>query len=259
MAELIRHHGGEPVLAPAMREVPLSENTAALEFLCALDSGAIDVVVLMTGVGLRTLVATVASQWSRERIAAALGRATLVARGSKSVAALRELGLQPHLIEPEPNTWREVLAVLDAQLALAGKRVAVQEYGVPNQQLLAALDSRGAIVSPVPVYRWALPEDIGPLRAAVHALCAGTIDVAVFTSSAQVDHLLQVADSEGCREPLCAALARLLVASVGPVCSQRLRDHGLPPDIEPVHPKMGQLLADLAKRGPALLRAKRRP
>lgn len=257
MAELIRRHGGEPIVAPSMREVPLSENTAALEFLRGLEAGAIDIVVFMTAVGLRTLVAAVAAEWARERVAAALGRATLVARGSKPVAALRELGLQPQLTVPEPNTWREVLATLDAGLAIAGKRIAVQEYGVPNEELIAALERRGAAVSRVTVYRWALPEDTGPLRAAVGALCTGTIDIALFTSGPQVDHLFQVAAGEEGAERLRAAFARVLIASIGPVCSETLRQHELSPDLEPAHPKMGHLVAEVARRGPALLRAKR--
>jgi uroporphyrinogen-III synthase len=255
ISELIRRRGGEPIVAPSMREVPLSQNAAAFDLLRRLEGGTIDIVVLMTGVGLRALVAAVASEWPRERVAAALGHATLVARGTKPVAALRELGRQPDLTAPEPNTWREVLATFDAKLPLAGKRVAVQEYGAPKPELIAGLEARGAAVLSVPVYRWTLPEDTGPLRSAVGALCAGTIDIALFTSGIQVHHLFQVAADEA--ERLRAAFARVLIASIGPVCSEALREHGLAADLEPEHAKMGQLVAEVARRGPALLRAKR--
>ena len=120
MAELIRRHGGEPLIAPTMREVPLGDTTPLLDYLGALEANEIDVVLLMTGVGLRTLVKSVASRWPAERVAAALRRAKLVARGPKPVAALREMGLQPDITVPEPNTWREVLATLDARLPVAG-------------------------------------------------------------------------------------------------------------------------------------------
>ena len=255
ISELIRRRGGEPIVAPSMREVPLSQNAAAFDLLRRLEGGTIDIVVLMTGVGLRALVAAVASEWPRERVAAALGHATLVARGTKPVAALRELGRQPDLTAPEPNTWREVLATFDAKLPLAGKRVAVQEYGAPKPELIAGLEARGAAVLSVPVYRWTLPEDTGPLRSAVGALCAGTIDIALFTSGIQVHHLFQVAADEA--ERLRAAFARVLIASIGPVCSEALREHGLAADLEPEHAKMGKLVAEVARRGPALLRAKR--
>jgi uroporphyrinogen-III synthase len=257
IAELIRRRGGEPIVAPSMQEVPVSQNVAAFDLLHRLEGGAIDVVVLMTGVGLRTLVAAVASEFRRERVAAALGRATLVARGPKPVAALRELGRQPDLTAPEPNTWREILATCDAKLPLAGKRVAVQEYGAPKPELTTGLEARGAAVLSVPVYRWRLPEDTGPLRAAVRALCDGAVDIALFTSGIQVHHLFQVAGDQGGAERLRAAFARVLIASIGPVCSEALQEHGLAADLEPEHAKMGQLVADVARRGPALLDAKR--
>ena len=90
MAELIRNYGGEPIIAPSMREIPLSENRAAIDFIRQLEAGSIDFLILLTGVGTRTLVAAVGSEYSRERAAAALQKAKLVARGPKPVAALRE-------------------------------------------------------------------------------------------------------------------------------------------------------------------------
>jgi uroporphyrinogen-III synthase len=258
IAELIRRHGGEPIIAPSVQEVPLGDNAAALEFMRRLDAGAIDIVVLMTGVGLRTLVATVAGEWPRERVAPALARATVVARGPKPAAAVRELGLQADITVAEPNTWREILAALDAQLPVAGKRIAVQEYGVPNQEFLAGLEVRGADVLRVPVYRWALPADIGPLRAAIHELCGATVDVALFTSATQVYHLFQVTADQDEAARLRAAFAKVLVASIGPVCSAALREHGLAPDLEPEHAKMGQLVGEVARRGRAVLEAKRK-
>jgi uroporphyrinogen-III synthase len=238
-----------------MREVPLDENTAALEFVRRLDAGQIDVVVLMTGVGLRTLLEVVASEWPRQRLVAAFGRAALVARGPKPAAVLREIGLQPTMTVPEPNTWREVLSTLDTTLPLAGKHVAVQEYGITNSEFLKGLEARGASVLRVPVYRWALPEDVGPLLAAIRAICDGTVDVALFTSATQVYHLFQVAGADADR--LRTSFAKVLIASIGPVCSDALREHGLTPDLEPEHPKMGQLVGEVARRGPALLRVKR--
>jgi uroporphyrinogen-III synthase len=255
MAELIRRHGGEPISAPSMREVPLSENREALDYVARLAVGEVDIVILMTGVGLRTLARTVAAEWPPERLAAALRRATLVARGPKPVAALRELGLQPDITVPEPNTWREILATLDAQLAVAGKRIAVQEYGVTNAEFVDDLAARGAAVLRVPIYSWALPENLDPLRAAIRGVCDDAVDVALFTSATQVYHLFQVAADAADR--LRVGLQRVLIGSIGPVCSETLREHGLEPDLEPVHPKMGQLVSEVARRGRELLRLKR--
>jgi uroporphyrinogen-III synthase len=177
MAALVTTYGGEPLSAPAMREVPLASNTEAVAFADGLSRGDFDLVVLLTGVGTRALVAVVeAVRGDREAFLAALRRTRVVARGPKPVAVLRELEVPVWMTAPEPNTWRELLAALDArrgELALDGLRVAVQEYGVANPELLAGLESRGARVTRVPVYQWALPEDLEPLRAAIRAVTAG--------------------------------------------------------------------------------------
>jgi uroporphyrinogen-III synthase len=255
MAELIRRHGGEPLVVPSVREVPLSEHGAVFDYVRRLDAGEIDVVILMTGGGLRMLAEVVANEWPRERLATALRRATLVARGLKPVAVLRELGLQPDVTAPEPNTWREILTTLDAQLPVAGKRVAVQEYGVTNPQLIDGLTARGAEVVRVSIYRWTLPDDVGPLRDAIRAVCERRIDVVLFTSATQVYHLFQVAGADA--DALRAGFQTVLIASIGPICSEALHEHGLAPDLEPEHAKMGQLVREAALRGPALLAEKR--
>jgi uroporphyrinogen-III synthase len=255
MAELIRRHGGDPLIAPTMREVVQTDRAALLAYVQALAAGEIDVVILLTGVGVRLLAETVAQEWPRERLAAALRRARLVARGPKPVAALRALGVQPDVLVPEPNTWREVLATLDQRLPVAGARVAVQEYGVSNEDLVRGLEARGASVRRVPIYRWELPDDLGPLRAAIEAVCGGRADVVLFTSANQVYTLFHVAGTEAGR--LRAACNRVLIASVGPICSAAVRDHGLSPDLEPEHAKMGHLVAEVARRGRAVLARKR--
>jgi uroporphyrinogen-III synthase len=257
LEKLIRRHGGLPIVAPAMREVALETNTAALDLLRRLQAGEIDAVVLLTGVGLRTLADTLAEACPPELLAALLGSATLVARGPKPVAELRRLGLTPHVRVPEPNTWHELLAALDAEAPVAGQRVAVLEYGVANDELIAGLASRGANVLRVPLYRWALPEDTRPLRDAVSRLAGGSTDLLLFTSSRQVDHVMQIAAELGLASAVHQQAAHLVVASIGPVCSETLHRHGLPVDLEPDHPKMGHLLVAVARRGRKLLQAKR--
>lgn len=257
MAELIRRHGGTAISAPSMREVPLDASDEAGEFLSRLERGAIDVVILLTGVGTRALAAALAPRCPRDRFAELLRATTIVARGPKPVAALRELDLVPTVLVPEPNTWREILATLDAAVPLAGRCVAVQEYGRTNADLLAALRARGAEVLRVPVYRWDYPEDQGPLRDGVARLADGAVDIALFTSARQVDHVVETATRLGRLDQLRRAVLRVVIASVGPVCSEALQAHDLPVDLEPDHPKMGHLINAVAQRGPGLVAAKR--
>jgi len=256
MAELIRRYHGEPIVAPSMREIPLSENRAALELLPALEAGKIDILILTTGVGTKTLNEILLTQYSQEKIVAALKRVQLVARGPKPVRALKELGLLAAVTVPEPNTWREVVTTLESVVDLSGKRVAIQEYGIANPELVAALASRGAAVITIPIYRWALPDDLAPLRAAIEEILRGDADVVLFTNGAQVDHLFKVAEFTGAKERLRAAIKKLVVGSVGPVCTDVLRQFDLQPDIEPAHPKMGSLIAEISAQAKALLAAK---
>lgn len=265
MAALIRKQGGDPFVAPSMREVPLAEQPAALDFARALAAGEVDVLVCLTGVGTRALVEAVAPELSRERLIALLGTTTLVARGPKPVAALRELGLAPAVTVPEPNTWRELLTAIDGAVtgagtegasAVAGKRVVVQEYGVSNPELLAGLRERGAVVTPVAVYRWALPLDLEPLRDAIRRVAAREVDVALFTSATQVGHLLQVAAAMGLRDAVVAGLGNAVVGSIGPVCTGALREAGVAVDLEPSHPKMGVLVIETLRGAPPLRAAR---
>jgi uroporphyrinogen-III synthase len=265
MGTLVSTYGGRPVAAPALREVPLETNSDALSFAAALQRGAFDIVVLLTGVGTRVLLDIVQAAGSRDEFVAALARTKVVPRGPKPLSVLRELQIAPWVTVPEPNTWRELIAALDEQVArgaqvtsLHGQRVAVQEYGKPNDDLLHALEGRGAIVTRVPVYRWALPEDVEPLRRAVDGIVRGELDVALFTTSVQVVHLMQVAETMGQADAVRDALRRIVVASVGPTCTEELRNQGIATDLEASHPKMGFLVREAAERSPELLRVKRR-
>jgi uroporphyrinogen-III synthase len=261
MASLVTTYGGEPMVAPSMREVPLESNTEAVRFADGLIGGEFDVVVLLTGVGTRTLIEVVDRvRQQRDAFLAALGRTRVVARGPKPVAVLRELKVPVWLTAPEPNTWKELIAALDSrqsELSLQGARVAVQEYGVTNPDFLDALRSRGAIVTRVPVYQWALPEDLEPLREAVRAVAADRIDVVMFTTATQVVHLLKVAESMQMESVVREKLRRTVLASIGPTTSEELRQQGLAIDLEPSHPKMGFLVREAAERASALLTAKR--
>jgi uroporphyrinogen-III synthase len=157
---------------------------------------------------------------------------------------------------PEPNTWREVARLVGERKSLPGLRIAVQEHGAPSVELYEALRAGGAVVTPVPVYKWALPEDTAPLREGIRALAAGKVRIALFTSRAQVDHAFAVAAEEGIAGALREALGRGLVASIGPVCSEAIRAEGLSPDVEPEHPKMGHLVKAAAERAAEVLSAK---
>jgi uroporphyrinogen-III synthase len=258
MSRLIETYGGKPLHAPAMREVPLSSNLEALKFADALLQGKLDAVVFLTGVGARALSNVLEGVHPTEKFFEALRKVSVVARGPKPVAVLREWKVPVALTAPEPNTWREVLhAIDDNKLDLRDKHVAVQEYGVSNPELLEGLRQRGAHVTPVPVYQWDLPEDKAPLRAAVNSIVARRIDVALFTTGVQVIHLFQIAEQDGKKDALKAGLENVVKASIGPTTSEVLRSYGLSIDLEASHPKMGFLVKEAAEQSEALLQRNR--
>lgn len=252
LARMLERHGATIQRAPALREVSLGQSTAALELARRLDGEGVDAVILLTGVGTRALAAAVAE--THPRFVERLAQTTIVARGPKPLAALRELGVTGAHAVAAPHTWRQVLDVVDGLGLPTGGRVAVQEYGAPPAALVEGLAQRGFDVLQVPVYRWALPDDIAPLLGAVATLARGAADVVVFTSAVQVEHLFRVADDAAA---VRAGLRRAVVASIGPVCSEALEAHEVPPDLEAVPPKLGPLVALVADRAGAVLAGKR--
>jgi uroporphyrinogen-III synthase len=238
MMELIRRQGGDPFVAPSMREVPIALDAAVLDFAARLKAGGFDMAILMTGVGTRQLARVIPD------IAAGLQRVTIVARGPKPVAALREMELTPALTAPEPNTWREILAVTEGR---PERRIAVQEYGRSNPELVAALQARGAQVTAVRVYQYGMPEDVEPLREAARRLAAGEFDVALFTTATQIGHLARAAREQGIEEAVLTALRRSRVCSIGPTTTEALEEFGIHPAMEPSHPKMGLLVREAAQ------------
>ncbi|HTW63132.1 MAG TPA: uroporphyrinogen-III synthase, partial [Bryobacteraceae bacterium] len=249
IAELIRRQGGDPFVAPSMRESPIENNSEAFDFAERLFRGEFDLAIFLTGVGARALNKVLASRYPEQRFAEALRKITVAARGPKPLAALREMQVPVAVAAPEPNTWRELLAALDGR---PERNIAIQEYGKSNPELLDGLRAGGAAVTPVRVYQWDLPEDTAPLREAAHRIAEGQADVAMFTTSIQIPHLFRIASEEKLGDALLPALRRMVIASIGPTTTETLEEFGLAPDITPSHPKMGFLVKETAEQAGAI-------
>jgi uroporphyrinogen-III synthase len=243
IGELIRLNGGDPFVAPAMLEVPLEDNREALAFADRLYRNEFDMMIFLTGVGARFLQRVIVARDPEPRFFDALLRLAVVARGPKPAAVLREWGVPVAVFVAEPNTWRELLeAVADRP----EHSVAIQEYGRRNEELISGLIKQGRTVSTVPVYQWRLPPDTSPLAKALEELLEGKYPIVLFTTAVQLDHFLGFAESLGKREAALDALQHVLVASIGPTCSQALKENGITPAMEPSHPKMGILVREAA-------------
>ena len=259
MARLIERYGGRPLVVPALREIPLDDNSAALKFGVQLTTEQVDLLILLTGVGTTALFDLIKPLYPWSSIVAALKHTAIVARGPKPVAALKTFGLQPTLTVPEPNTWIDLISTLDEYRPVKGLRVAVQEYGMSNPDLLEALRQRGAKVFQVPIYRWALPENLEPLRQALDEIIAEKVTVLLITNAAQVDHVMQVLEKDGKVQHFRAAIKKMVVASIGPTASERLRHYDWPIDLEPSHSKMGILVKETSEKSHSVLQLKRSP
>ena len=111
----------------------------------------------------------------------------------------------------------------------------------------------------MPVYGWALPDDTAPLRVAIERVVSREVEVALFTSATQVENVFRVATeiewADGLRK---AFRERTVVASIGPITTVALQEYGVEPDLHPEHPKMGHLIAEVARQAADLLERKRR-
>jgi uroporphyrinogen-III synthase len=243
IATLIRKQGGDPFVAPSLREVPLEHNNEAPAFGEELLAGAFDGCIFLTGIGTRLLWKSLLTRFAESDLKAALSKTLLIVRGPKPAAALRELGLVPDVLAPEPNTWRELLEALKPHPA---RRLALQEYGKSNLELIAELKKQGREVRPVRIYGWDLPEDTGPLREAAARLISGKIDVVLFTTSLQMVNLMKIASEEGIAQQVLEGLQSSFVGSIGPTTTETLEEYGIKPDFEPTHPKMGLLVNEAA-------------
>jgi uroporphyrinogen-III synthase len=221
---LLERRGARVIRCPlvAIRDAP--DPAPVLDWSRRLSTGVLDDLVLLTGEGLRRILACIERHEPalRARFIEELGRMRKITRGPKPAKALRELGMKPELAAGQPTT-EGVIATL-RHLDLQRRRVGVQLYGTePNRPLVDFLAGAGAIVSTVAPYVYADAADEQAVRNLVNELSAGGVDAIAFTSSAQIDRLIAVVSEAGAR----AALANTLVAAIGPVVAEKLHRHGI--------------------------------
>lgn len=254
IAQLIRINGGDPIVVPALREVPLDDNKEAFAFAERLFANQFDMMIFLTGVGARALDSVISAKYPNgPALRDALRKLTVVVRGPKPMAVLREWEVPVAATAAEPNTWRELLTAIEGR---PERRIAIQEYGRPSTELYSALQNKGASIIAVPVYQWAMPEDLEPLRFTIRSLISGEYDVLVITTGVQVTHLMQIARQQGVETQLRSALGRIVVASIGPSSTETMQEHGITPDMMPTHPKMGFLIKEAAEQAPGILERK---
>jgi uroporphyrinogen-III synthase len=250
LAALLERRGARVVHAPAIRLIPLSDDTELLKSTHDLIARSLDYAVVTTGIGFRAWLETADGWGLRDDLIERLAKVRILARGPKARGAIRSAGLQEDW-SPPSESCEEVLKHLLAT-DLTGARVAVQLYGEPLPDFTGALRDAGAEVVEVPVYRWSRTDDTTPLRRLVGQAVAGTVDAITFTSAPAVTATLAVAAEDGLEEALLDALRTHVVAAcVGPVTAQELTERGVP-TVQPERARIGALVraivSDLPRR-----------
>ena len=225
VATLLEARGARVVLAPALRIVPISDDTELRAATRACLDTPPDIVLVNTGIGMRGWLEAAEGWGLAEPLRTVLSRAYLVARGPKARAAVRAAGLHDRW-SPDGEGYEEVVEHLTAR-GVAGLTVAMQLHGESQPEYTEALESSGARVIEVPVHRWAPPTDPAPLHRLVDLILGRLVDAVTFTSAAAVQAVLRAAGT-GTDALLDALRADVMAACVGPVTSAPLRRHDVP-------------------------------
>lgn len=247
MASLIRRHGGVPIGAPVMQEHYLQDSPEVQQAIDDVCAGRVDTAIFLTGVGAGAMMGIAEGMGRLAEFEDALREITVVARSPKPGRILRRHKIPIDIMPPEPYTSSDLIAAM-RDLDLSRKRVVFQRYGGPDSELPTYLREQGADFQELTLYDWGLPADTGPVIDLIDRMAGGEIDALAFTSRPQVPNLMTIASEAGREETLRASLnGPLAVASVGPVCTRKLIEYGLPVDVEPDHPHMGNLVMAVAE------------
>jgi uroporphyrinogen-III synthase len=245
----LERRGAKVVYAPAIRIVPLADDSELRAATERCLSGPLDIVVATTGIGFRGWIEAADTWGVVEKLTEAIDRATILARGPKARGAIRASGLR-EAWSPQSESSSEVLAHLITSYNLEEKRIAVQLHGEPLPDLVQALRLAGAEVIEVPVYRWVPPDDTVPLRRLIQAVSVAGLDAVAFTSAPAAASFLRAADEQGCGGAVRTALRGPVVpACVGPVTAGPFQQEDIPV-IQPTRGRLGALVREIVEQLP---------
>ncbi|MFF7176540.1 uroporphyrinogen-III synthase [Streptomyces pseudovenezuelae] len=253
LGALLQRRGAAVLHAPALRIVPLSDDSELLAATKDLIDQAPDVVVATTAIGFRGWVEAAEGWGLGETLLDRLREVELLARGPKVKGSIRAAGLTEDW-SPSSESMAEVLDRLLEEGA-EGRRIAIQLHGEPLPGFVEALRAGGAEVVGVPVYRWMPPEDIGPVDRLLDAAVSRGLDALTFTSAPAAASLLSRAEDRSLLPELLAALNHdVLPACVGPVTAVPLQARGVD-TVSPERFRLGPLVQLLCQELPARARA----
>lgn len=230
MARRLRELGARVVEAPAIRIEPLPGPVP--------DLSRYDLICLTSPNGVTELFKRLSAGG---RDARALAGARVAAIGPGTAAALRRHGVIADIV-PQERFVAEGL--VDALSGVPVGRALIARAAQARDTLPEALRARGAQVEVLALYRTVVEQLSERQRAALQ-----TADYVTFTSSSTVRNLLAGLDGQ-----LGQAGHRPRIASIGPVTSATVREHGLPVDVEASRHDIDGLIEALLADAAALRR-----
>ncbi|MER5675360.1 MULTISPECIES: uroporphyrinogen-III synthase [Streptomyces] len=253
LGTLLTRRGAAVLHAPALRIVPLADDSELLAATKDLVDNPPDVVIATTAIGFRGWVEAADGWGIGDELLELLRGIELLARGPKVKGAIRAAGLT-EAWSPQSESMAEVLDRL-LEEGVTGRRIALQLHGEPLPGFVESLRAAGAEVVGVPVYRWMPPEDIAPLDRMLDATVGRGLDALTFTSAPAVASYLNRAETRGILPEVLDALGHdVLTACVGPVTALPLQAKGID-TVQPERFRLGPLVQVLCAQLPARARA----
>jgi uroporphyrinogen-III synthase len=225
LVQMLEKEGATSLRCPMLSILDAPDDAPILKWLDSLQAGALDWIILLTGEGLRRLLACANRHGRRDAVVTALTKTPTLIRGPKPGRALKEIGLTPAMVAQAPTT-DGVIASLRS-LNLQGLTVGVQLYNESNPPLEQFLREAGAKPIFVQPYIYAPDSDTERVGHLFEQMADGKVDAIIFTSSPQVDRLFEVARERQASTLLMQGLAHTLVAAVGPVVQDNLQKRGV--------------------------------
>jgi uroporphyrinogen-III synthase len=249
LGALLERRGATVLHGPAIRIIPLEDDTELMRATRSLLGGPVDVAVATTGIGFRGWVEAAEGWGLGDDLLTMLGKSRVIARGPKAKGAIRAAGLVEHW-SPESEANAELLEHL-LESGVDGQRIAVQLHGEPLPEFVDSLRCAGADVVEIPVYRWTGPADPAPLERLLDSVLAGQVDALSFTSAPAAASVLRAAERGGRLAELLELLrSQVLVACVGPITAEPLARKGIPV-VQPDRGRIGSLVRALSVALPA--------
>lgn len=243
LVQMLEKEGATALRCPMLSILDAPDDTPVLAWLDRLEAGAFDWVILLTGEGLRRMLACADRHQRRDAVIAALAKTRTITRGPKPGRALKEIGLTATMTAQTPTT--DGVSASLRSVNLQGLTVGVQLYNDTNPPLEQFLRDVGATPITVQPYVYAPASDAERIGLLFQEMAAGKVYAIVFTSSPQIDRLFEVAEERQALDLLKQGLAKTLVAAIGPIVQENLQRRGV---VVQVCPEQGFVMKNLVQQ-----------